>query len=77
MSYAAAIAKARKQAKLSQRRLSLLAGFDESYVCLLESGKRTPSIDAVGAIAEAAGVTAAQIHVWAAEMGPKKGRREP
>lgn len=51
MNYAAGIRRARERAGLSKRQLALRAGFDASYVGLLESGKRSPSLDAMEVIA--------------------------
>jgi transcriptional regulator with XRE-family HTH domain len=65
MNYAKAIEKARKHAKLSQRELGRRAGFDASYVSMLERGTRSPSVMAVATIAMVTGVSAATIHAWA------------
>jgi transcriptional regulator with XRE-family HTH domain len=65
MNYAAAIEKARKHAKLTQRGLARAAGFDESYMSMLERGTRSPSIWAVQKIAAVTGIDAAKIHAWA------------
>lgn len=53
MNYAAGIRKARERAKLSKRKLANLAGFNTSYIGLLESSKRMPSLEALEAIAKA------------------------
>lgn len=37
----------------SQERLSEMAGFDRTYVSLLERGKRSPSLDAISRLAGA------------------------
>ena len=65
MNYGKAIEKARKRANLSQHELSRRAGFDPSYVSMLERGTRSPSVGAVAKIAEVTGVDAAKIHAWA------------
>lgn len=52
----------RKRALLSARALSLSAGFSHSVVAQIESGRiRRPSLDAVERLAEALGVTVADL----------------
>jgi transcriptional regulator with XRE-family HTH domain len=51
-SFSGLLADLRERAEWSQHRLGLLAGYDGSFVCKLESGARQPSRDTVAALAE-------------------------
>lgn len=66
LNYAIGIRKAREYAKLSQRALCSAVGVDPSYICVLESGKRKPSVDMVEAIAKACEVHPLDVYIWAA-----------
>lgn len=43
----------RKKARLTQIQLSLVTGLVESYIAFLETGKRSPSLKTLAAIADA------------------------
>ena len=77
LNYAIGIRTAREHAKLSQRALCAAVGVDPSYICVLESGKRKPSVDMVEAIAKACGVQPLDVYHWATfcedEKRAKKG----
>jgi len=73
MNYATGIRKAREQAGFSKLKLARLAGFNASYVGLLESGKRVPSLDALETIAEATGVPMGLLMLMCAEDHDLKG----
>lgn len=49
--FAKNIAKLRKERKLKREELSLLLGFDNSYISKLEKGKINITIDKIGLIA--------------------------
>lgn len=56
MDLAKAVRTARAARGISQKQLAELADLDSSYVSLIESGKRNPSISIVDAVANALGV---------------------
>ena len=53
MDYGKALRIARAIAGLQQREVADLAGLNPSYVCLIELGKRKPSVNAVEKLAKA------------------------
>jgi transcriptional regulator with XRE-family HTH domain len=75
MNYAAGIKKAREHANLSKRKLASLAGFDTSYIGLLESGKRVPSLEALESIAKATMTPMGLLLLLCAEDNDLKGLR--
>jgi len=58
---------------LRQQELAVKAGLDPSYVSLLESGKRTPSSDALSAIAKALGSPLEVLHLLGADESELRG----
>jgi transcriptional regulator with XRE-family HTH domain len=53
MNFASGIRRARERVGISQRKLASKAGFNASYVNLLETGKRKPSMESLEAFAAA------------------------
>ncbi len=51
------VKKLRKQKGLSQERLALNAGIERSYMGLIERGKGNPTLEKIGAVAKALGVS--------------------
>jgi transcriptional regulator with XRE-family HTH domain len=51
--WATAVRTVREKASLSQKRLARIAELDQSYICIIESGKRQPSIRSLEKIATA------------------------
>jgi transcriptional regulator with XRE-family HTH domain len=56
-----ALREVRKEKKLSQERLALDAGFDRTYISLVERGVRSPTVRAVVKLAEFLGVKPSEI----------------
>lgn len=52
MDFARTLRDVREMRGLSQRQLSERCGFDPSYICLIESGQRVPSIAGLQKLAE-------------------------
>jgi len=75
MNYARGLRRARKQAQLSQRKLASLAGFDASYITMLEAGKRKPSIEFIEKTAAALGIPASLLLLMFAEKRDLRGIR--
>jgi transcriptional regulator with XRE-family HTH domain len=73
MKYAKGIQMAREQAGLSKRQLASRAGFNPSYIGLLESGKRLPSLEALETIAGVTGVPMGLLMLMCAESQDLKG----
>jgi transcriptional regulator with XRE-family HTH domain len=73
MNYASGIRKAREHAGLSKRKLASRAGFNASYVGLLESGKRMPSLDALETISGATKIPMGLLMLMCAEDRDLKG----
>jgi transcriptional regulator with XRE-family HTH domain len=73
MNYAKGIQIAREQAGLSKRQLASRAGFNPSYIGLLESGKRLPSLEALETIAGVTGVPMGLLMLMCAENHDLKG----
>jgi transcriptional regulator with XRE-family HTH domain len=64
------VRKRRIAAKLSQEELAHQARLHRTYISLLERGHRNPSVDTLGSIAAALGLTASQLLAEAErEMG--------
>ena len=59
--FGARLRSVRHQAGLSQERLAEQAGFDRTYISLLELGKRAPSLIGIGRLARALGVDPADL----------------
>ena len=57
-SFSGLLADRREAHGWSQNALAVEAGFSPSYVCLLEMGKRQPSVDTVAVLAETLGLAA-------------------
>src|SRR5580704_2730071 len=53
MNYANGLRRARRRVGLSQRKLAKKAGFDASYITMIEGGRRIPSIEGIERLAEA------------------------
>ena len=75
-----ALRQVRKRAGISQERLALDAGFDRTYVSLIERGIQSPTIRTVVRLAGALGVTPSEIVVRMEALldsstGPKAKRR--
>ena len=67
------LANLREDKSWSQSRLGVEAGYDHSYICKLESGKRKPSRETVAALAETLGLDAdntGRLHVAAGFLPP-------
>jgi transcriptional regulator with XRE-family HTH domain len=73
MNYAEGIRRARERAGLSKRKLASRAGFNASYVGLLESGKRLPSLDALETIATATEIPMGLLMLMCAEKQDLRG----
>jgi transcriptional regulator with XRE-family HTH domain len=73
MNYASGIRRARERAGMSKRKLAHRAGFNPSYVGLLESGKRLPSLEALATIAEATVVPMGLLMLMCAEEKDLRG----
>jgi transcriptional regulator with XRE-family HTH domain len=74
-SFSGLLADLRERAEWSQHRLGLLAGYDGSFVCKLESGARQPSRDTVAALAATLDLDpddTARLHVSAGYLPPGK-----
>jgi transcriptional regulator with XRE-family HTH domain len=73
MNYGAAITQLRRQAGLTKRELAKRIGCDESYICVLEAGRRRPSLFFVEKLTK-------ELHLWpiqffvAADRLGKRGR---
>jgi len=46
---------------ITQERLAFLAGLHPTYISMLENGRKSPTVDALGRIARALGVTISSI----------------
>jgi transcriptional regulator with XRE-family HTH domain len=67
------LAELREHAGWSQSRLAVEAGYDPSYVCLLEQGKRQPSVTTVAhlsAVLELTDADASRLFVAAGLLPP-------
>jgi transcriptional regulator with XRE-family HTH domain len=73
MDYANGLRKAREKAKLSQRKLASVAGFNASYITLLEAGKRKPSTEFIEKLADALGMPASLLLLMCAEKEDLRG----
>jgi transcriptional regulator with XRE-family HTH domain len=56
-----ALREIREKRELSQERLALDAGFDRTYISLIERGVRSPTVRAVVRLAEVLGVKPSEI----------------
>jgi transcriptional regulator with XRE-family HTH domain len=73
MNYAKGLRRAREQKHLSQRKLASLAGFDPSYITMLEGGKRKPSTEFIEKLASALGMPASLLLLMCAEKEDLRG----
>jgi len=71
MNYAAAITQLRTQAGMSQRELATRLGCDPSYICVLEAGRRLPSLAFVDRLAKTLRLWPIQFFTAADRLGDR------
>jgi transcriptional regulator with XRE-family HTH domain len=74
-SFAAVVQKHRLQKKFSRAGLAAMAGLHQTYIGLLERGKRTPNLDTAQAIAHSLGVPLSQLIIEAEADAAKRQSR--
>jgi transcriptional regulator with XRE-family HTH domain len=76
MNYASGLRRARLRSGLSQRKLAKKAGFDASYITMIEGGRRTPSIEGLERLAEAMDMPVSLLLLSCADQAELKGIKE-
>jgi transcriptional regulator with XRE-family HTH domain len=61
LAFGAALRAARRERRMSQERLALLADCDKTYTGLLERGRRTPTLTVLFRLAQALDIEPAQL----------------
>ena len=72
-SFALVVERHRKRKRLSRAALAAQAGLHQTYIGLLERGKRSPSLDTAQAIAKTVGVSLSKL-ISEAERDQRGGR---
>ena len=72
----AELRKAREAAEMTQEQLSYAAGFDRSYISLLENNRKSPTVDVLYRLCEAMGVLASDLLARAEKSSAKPRRKK-
>jgi transcriptional regulator with XRE-family HTH domain len=76
MNYATGLRRARRKSGLSQRKLAKKAGFDASYITMIEAGRRIPSIEGIERLAEAMEMPVSLLLLSCADQADLRGIKE-
>src|ERR1022692_1119159 len=76
MNYATGLRGAQRKSGLSQRKLAKKAGFDASYITMIEAGRRIPSIEGIERLAEAMEMPVSLLFLSCADQVDLRGIKE-